>query len=99
MPDIAYYLERGMAYKDAYRRVEEDVFGVGFKRDRTGKPRERGVGSVIQPTAQSVAAFEKYCRNEPGYDDHLKKMKADLAEYQAKKAQEKALEHASDDAA
>jgi hypothetical protein len=40
MPCIEYYLERGIPLEEARRRVEEDVFGVRFRRDRQGRPIE-----------------------------------------------------------
>jgi hypothetical protein len=43
-----------------HRRAEEiNVFGVGFKRDRNGRPIEQGLGSESNPTVQSIAALER----------------------------------------
>lgn len=70
MPSLEYYLEkipadappsvRERMIEDAKRKVEEDVFGIGFKRDANGRPIERGIGSVGNELAQHVAAILKY---------------------------------------
>jgi len=44
----------------AKRKVEEDTFGVGFQRDRHGKPIERGIGSPGNLTENHFAAIQKY---------------------------------------
>jgi hypothetical protein len=43
-------------------RAGEDiaVFGVGFKRDRNGRPIEQGIGSPANPSPQHFAMLEKY---------------------------------------
>ena len=75
MPCLDYYLEkipadappavRERMIEDAKRKVEEDVFGVGFKRDANGRPIERGIGAPGNELAQHVAAdFE--IRGRPG---------------------------------
>jgi hypothetical protein len=44
----------------AWRREEEvNVFGVGFRRDRNGRPIEQGLGSPANPTEQSFRALER----------------------------------------
>jgi hypothetical protein len=96
VPDISYYLERIPAdappeiarqmAKDAKKKVEVDVFGVGFRKDKQGRPIEQGLGSPGNETAQSIAAYVKY--HGPGgimeetpevYQATLKKKQADLA--------------------
>jgi hypothetical protein len=36
------------------------VYGVGFQRDRRGKPVEQGRGSASNPTEQHFQALERY---------------------------------------
>ena len=60
MPDISYYLEKGLPLEEAKRRVEEDVFGVGFRRGKDGKPIEQGVGAPGHETEQHFDALCKY---------------------------------------
>jgi hypothetical protein len=102
MPVLAYYEEkipadappsvRARMMEEAKRKSTEDVFGVGFQRDRNGKPIEQGKGSAAQPTQQSIDAYvlEQTTRRvggpEPGYEQHLARMRKDLATYQARKA-------------
>jgi len=45
---------------DAKQKVADDVFGVGFKTDRHGRPLERGIGSPGNESEQHFAAIEKY---------------------------------------
>jgi hypothetical protein len=60
MPDISYYLEKRLPMAEAKRRVEEDVFGVGFRRDRSGRPVEQGIGSPGHETEQHYDALSRY---------------------------------------
>jgi hypothetical protein len=60
VPDYLYYMQQhGMSEQQARQRVEEDVFGVGFKRDRHGNPIERGIGSAAQLTEHHFKALER----------------------------------------
>ncbi len=92
MPDLSYYLDRGTPLKEAKQKVAEDTFGVGFKRDRNGNPIEEGLGSLKQPTQQSIDAYikEQTTRRmggpEPDFEKHLETMRQRLRDYQAKKA-------------
>jgi hypothetical protein len=61
------------------------VFGHDFKIDGKGVPIEDGLGSEKNMTAQSVAAYEKWCTNEPDHERHLARMKKLLAEQQVKR--------------
>ena len=61
---------------------EENVFGQGFKTDRKGNPIEMGVGSESQMTANSIAAYEKYGKDEVDFEKHLARMKKLFAEQQ-----------------
>jgi hypothetical protein len=101
MPSLDFYLERipdnappalrQQMIADAKRKVEEDTFGVGFRRDRQGKPIEQGLGSASHPTQQSIDAYihEQTARRaggpEAGYEEALAAMRKRLAEYLATK--------------
>jgi hypothetical protein len=90
VPDISYYYERIPAdappevqarmMEEAKRKAEEDVFGVGFQRDRNGKPIERGIGAPGNETEHHFTALEKAEGREV----------ADRAKARAKAAKEKA---------
>jgi hypothetical protein len=67
--------------KQYHADEENAVFGVGHKHTRHGDPIEQGLGSLAQPTLQSIKAYEKYGRGEPDFDKQLADMKARLAEY------------------
>jgi hypothetical protein len=102
MPVLAYYEEkipadappsvRARMMEEAKRKADEDVFGVGFQRDRNGKPIETGLGSASQPTVQSIEAYIKEQTErrkngpEPGYEQHLARMRKNLADFQARNA-------------
>jgi hypothetical protein len=49
----------GMSHEQALEAEAESVFGVGYKRDKNGKPIETGIGSAAQPTPQHRAALAK----------------------------------------
>jgi hypothetical protein len=99
VPDIAFYLEkipanappeiRRMMTEDAKRKTERDVFGEGFQRDRNGKIIEQGRGSDSNMTAESVAAYERWCRDEPNFVETLAKKKKLLADAEARRARER----------
>jgi hypothetical protein len=69
VPDISYYYEkiphdatpevRARMMEEAKRKSEEDVFGVGFKRDARGKPIEQGIGAPGNESEHHFAALEK----------------------------------------
>ncbi|MFY9835601.1 MAG: hypothetical protein WAK55_03890 [Xanthobacteraceae bacterium] len=75
--------------RKANERALVDVYGEGFKRDRTGKPMEQGLGTPGNQTAQSVAAYEKWGVNEPDYDKNLARMKKELADCNERRAAER----------
>jgi hypothetical protein len=89
--------QRKKLLREAETIALNHVYGPGFKRDKNGVPQEQGLGSAAQPTSQSVAAYEKYCKHETNYVEHLAKMKADLAAYEARKAKEEAEAEAAED--
>lgn len=65
---------------------EANVFGHDHKKDKRGNPIEQGIGSAANQTANSLAAYRKYCNPEnpkaadpdPHYADNLKRMQAEL---------------------
>jgi hypothetical protein len=69
VPDISYYYEkipanappevRARMMEEARHKAEEDVFGVGFKRDARGKPIEQGIGAPGNETEHHFIALEK----------------------------------------
>lgn len=42
---------------DLERRIAENTFGVGFKRDARGKPIEQGIGSAANPSRSHFEAL------------------------------------------
>jgi hypothetical protein len=76
VPENAPMALREKAAEEAARRVEVDVFGEGFRRDRFGKPIEQGIGAPGKENEQHFAALEKY----------EGKAAADAARAKAKKA-------------
>ena len=59
-----------------------NVFGQDFKTDRKGNPVEMGIGSESQMTANSIAAYEKWGKDEVDFEKHLARMKKLFAEQQ-----------------
>ena len=66
---------------------EANVFGRDHKKDRQGNPIEQGIGSAANQTANSLAAYNKYCNPnnpkavdpDPNFEENFKRMKAELA--------------------
>jgi hypothetical protein len=56
----------------AHFQLEEDVFGVGFKRDENGRPIERGIGSASNPSPQHQAALAREKRRQALLDPEPK---------------------------
>lgn len=77
---------RKRTLKEARVIAHNDVFGVGHEKDGQGNPIEQGLGSAGNQTAQSIAAYEKYCRDEPDYEKHLARMKLELGKSNIKRA-------------
>lgn len=79
--------------KEAKQIARNDVFGIGHKVDRSGKPIEMGLGAPGNMTQQHIDAYIKAQTSskmrpggpEPGYEDHLARMRKDLAECLARK--------------
>jgi hypothetical protein len=59
------------------------------KLDRSGKPIEQGVGSANNQSANSIAAFEKYCSHQPDFERELARMKKELAASNERRASER----------
>ena len=92
LDELASLIEQGQLPKDFLDRhfdaVDANVFGIDAPKDRHGNRKEQGIGSAGNQTANSVAAYIKYCKNEPDYDENVKRMKAELAKCEeARKAQ------------
>jgi hypothetical protein len=82
--------------REARRIAIADVFGVDHKTDKDGNPIEQGIGAAGNVTAQHVEAYIKEQTErrpngpEPGYEDHLARMRKQLAECEARRAAERA---------
>jgi hypothetical protein len=59
--------------------VAANVFGADHKKDKHGNPIEQGRGAAANMTSQSVEAYKKWGKDEPGYAENLKRMEAQLA--------------------
>lgn len=66
---------------------EANVFGHDHKKDRQGNPVEQGIGAPGNQTANSLAAYRKYCNPanpkaadpDQNYVENLKRMQEELA--------------------
>ena len=78
--------------REARRIAENDVFGVDHKKDKAGNPIEQGIGAKGNMTVQCIEAYIKNQTErspsgpEPGYEEHLARMRRELAETQARNA-------------
>jgi hypothetical protein len=72
------------AWAQHLKEEERAVFGHDVRHDRKGKPIEVGIGSALQPSRNSVEAYRLWCRSEPNYAEHLKRMEDELAAYEAR---------------
>jgi hypothetical protein len=77
------------AIKQYYLEERKNVFGFDHKTDRSGKPIEQGIGSPGNQSANSVAAFEKYCSHQPDFERELARMKKELAASNERRAAER----------
>jgi hypothetical protein len=87
--DIQVQMEAGLLPKDYLKKhidaVDENVFGTDAPKDRDGFRLEQGQGSSKNQTQQSIDAYIKNQTErraggpEPGYEEHLKRMRAELA--------------------
>lgn len=82
--------------KEARKIARQDVFGAEHKTDKAGEPIEMGVGSPGNMTQQNIDAYvkaqtDKKLREAPeqGYEENLKRMKAQLAECNARRRAER----------
>jgi hypothetical protein len=85
-------IEQGQLPADWLDRYEEgvkkNVFGHDYKTDRNGNPIEQGLGSANNQTANSIAAYKKYCNPEnpkaadpdPNFERNLAQMQKQFAE-------------------
>ena len=87
-------IEAGQLPKDFIKRhvdaVDANVFGADAPKDRNGFRVEQGLGSPGNMTQQAIDAYIKNQTErrtggpEPGYEQHLKRMQAQLVETQKK---------------
>jgi hypothetical protein len=70
----------------AINEMNTRVFGQGYRKTRDGRPQEQGIGSKANMTSTSIAAFERWCRDEPNFTQSLAQMKKDLADCVARRA-------------
>jgi hypothetical protein len=82
-------IAQGQLPPDWFERCDEarakNVFGHDHKVDRQGQPIEQGVGSEGNVTANHVASYEKWGKDDPDYERHLARLKKLLAEQQPKR--------------
>jgi hypothetical protein len=53
-------IRKGLTPEQAAQAELEAVYGAGFKRDRNGRPLERGIGSSANPSEQHFTAIERW---------------------------------------
>lgn len=54
---VSEMVAKGMTPEAAKHKMNEYVFGVGYKKDDNGKPIENGLGSPLNPTSQHLEAL------------------------------------------
>jgi hypothetical protein len=69
-----------------YEALRRNIFGQDYKTDKNGNPIEQGRGSWFNQTEQSVAAFEKWHKDDPDFEKQLAVLKAQLVESNARRA-------------
>jgi hypothetical protein len=84
--------QRRALLKQAAQIGTEDTFGVGFQRDKNGRPQEQGLGSAGNQSRPSIEAYKKYCSKEPNFEANLARMEREFAESEARRAAERAKE-------
>ena len=82
-------IDAGTLPKDVIKKhidaVDANVFGTDAPKDRQGFRLEQGLGSPSNMTQQSIDAYIKNQTErrpggpEPGFEEHLKRMRAELA--------------------
>jgi hypothetical protein len=77
-------------YQRYLEGLSEATFGAEAPRNSKGERTECGQGSPGNETAQSVAAYEKWGRNDPDYEKQLVKKRANLAACNERRAKERA---------
>ena len=87
MDEIEQLMNAGQLAPDFLERyheaVEKNVFGFDHKKDEQGNPIEQGVGSAGNQTMNSINAYRKYAKYEPGFNEkeflaNVERMKAEL---------------------
>jgi phage repressor protein C with HTH and peptisase S24 domain len=99
LAEMQMLIDQGKLPRDAIEQYYENefmaVYGENYKTDKNGEPIEQGIGSKSQPSPNSIAAYIKtqtqYRKNgpEPGYDEHLARMEAELAAFNAGRGRKK----------
>jgi hypothetical protein len=77
------------AIKQYYAEEARNVYGHDFKRDRSGKPIEQGVGSPSNMTRNSIESYKRFCSHEPEFEKHVSRMEKQLAEADARRVSER----------
>lgn len=81
--EIQVRMERGELPPDFLDRhfdaVDANVFGIDAAKNKQGDRIEQGLGSSKNQTRNSVEAFRRFCKSEPGYEATLTRMEAELA--------------------
>jgi hypothetical protein len=89
--------------KEARQIALKDVFGEGHATDRQGQPLEQGLGSASNITQQHIDAYVKNQTErsasgpEPGYEEHLARMRKDLAACEERRRAARAAEDDEED--
>jgi hypothetical protein len=77
-----------------YEEQAKNVFGDDHKKDKHGEPIEQGIGSVGNMSLNAVNAYIKEQQRreggpEPHFEEHLARMRRQLAECEARRAAER----------
>ena len=80
---------------NAYQQYLEDeartVFGHDAIKTRHGYV-EQGIGSAKNQSANSIAAYRKYCSHEPEFEKNLQRMERELAATNERRAAERGID-------
>ncbi len=80
--------ERKRMIKEGNEQAVNDVFGVGHRTDVRGNPIEMGMGSPLNQTRPSIEAYKRYHRDDPDYEDVLKRLELELVESEKRRRRE-----------
>ena len=86
-------IERGELPPDAiekhYEAEAKNVFGQDAKKHK-GEYVEQGIGSAKNQTRNSIESYKKYHKDDPDFAENLKRMEAELAESNKRRAKKAA---------